>query len=68
MDIIRSFGTMAFILVVGIALVAVADVLFGKVSGRRGSHRKPGARATSRAPEDAPGRHARNAANRSGHG
>lgn len=59
---------MAFILVVGIALVAVADVLFGKVPGRRGSHRKPGARAMSRALQDVPGRQARNAANRSGRG
>jgi hypothetical protein len=39
MEVIRSIGMIVFILVVGLALVAVADILLGGVFGRGRSRR-----------------------------
>ncbi|MGF6769057.1 hypothetical protein P3T18_001527 [Paraburkholderia sp. GAS199] len=69
MEIIRTIGTVVFILVVGLGLIAVVDVLFGKVSGR-GSYlgRNARARRASRTQQDVRKPGEAKPANRSGNG
>jgi hypothetical protein len=40
MGVIRIIGLISFILVVGLALVAVVDVLFGEVLGRNNARKR----------------------------